>query len=333
MKAAVIHRYGDAEVLEVKDIPKPKVGAKDVLIKVHASSINPVDYKIRSGSQQTIIRYKLPVVLGMDLSGEVVEIGNQVKRFKVGDHVYSSPHHKRAGSYAEFASVHEDQVALKPKNLTFQEAASIPLVALTVWDAFVTKRQLKKGDKVLIHAGSGGVGTIAIQIAKHFGAYVATTCSERNAQMVTELGADQVINYREEQFDDILKDFDYVLDAIGGDTQERGLRILRKGGTMGALNSGLPMYVKKHGQYLGLLRMVWHLISFTFRARFGYGVKSSMILREPKSALLNEITKLLENETIKPVIDRVFPLDDIVEAHRYIETGRARGKIILDHTL
>lgn len=329
MKAALIYEYGPPDVFRVEDTDTPKPLPNDVLIEVHAASVNPVDYKIRMGGQRGAIRLRMPAILGMDVSGRVAEVGSKVTKFKVGDEVYSSPTHRRPGTYAEFVAIDQSAVALKPKNLTHQEAAAIPLVGLTAWDALVVKRRLKNGDKAFIQAGSGGVGSFAIQLAKHLGAYVSATCSTKNVELVSSLGADRVIDYKKENYLDIVKEYDLVLDALGEPEQSKALKVLKKGGLLAALCAGLPENTKTYGPKLGLLATGFGLLKFKAKARLGHGVSSTQVLRESSGAYLSQITELLEAEAIKPVIDKVFPLADIADAHRHIETGRARGKIVI----
>ena len=210
MKAFVVDRYGRKNDLRAGEMPVPELREDDVLIQIHAAGVNPLDAKIRDGEFKLILPYRLPLILGNDLSGVVVRVGSRVRQFKPGDEVYARPHKDRIGTFAEFIAVKEDAVALKPAALTMAEAASIPLVGLTAWQALIEKGQLKNGQKVLIHAGSGGVGTFAIQLAKHVGATVATTTSARNIELVKRLGADIVIDYKKDDFSTILKDYDEI---------------------------------------------------------------------------------------------------------------------------
>jgi alcohol dehydrogenase len=329
MKAAQIYEYGPSDVFRVEDLPRPVLKPRDVLVEVHAASVNPIDYKIRNGGQRGGIRYKLPHVLGMDVSGVVIEVGSAVTRFKVGDEVYSSPTHSRNGTYAEMVAIDERAVARKPSNLTHEEAASIPLVGLTAWESLVIKADLKPGEKVLIQAGSGGVGTFAIQLAKAMGAHVITTCSGRNEELVRSLGADEVVDYTKQDFAEVLSELDVVVDALGQEAQHKALKVLRRGGRLACLNAGLPIYTAKYGPTLGLLRTGWGILSFKLKARFRYGVSSWTILRQTDGALLDKITTYLEDGSIRPIIDKVFPLEQIAEAHKAIETGRTRGKIVI----
>ncbi|OUL80975.1 NADP-dependent oxidoreductase, partial [Paraburkholderia hospita] len=232
MKAFVVDRYGRKNGVRAGDMPAPELREDDVLIQIHAAGVNPLDSKIRDGAFKLILPYRLPLILGNDLAGVVARVGSRVRRFRPGDEVYARPPKDRIGTFAEFIAIKEDAVALKPKALSMEEAASIPLVGLTAWQALVERGQLKKGQKVLVHAGSGGVGTFAIQLAKHLGAIVATTASAPNAGLMKQLGADIVIDYRKDDFAATLKDFDVVLDTQGGNTLERSLRVLKPGGKL-----------------------------------------------------------------------------------------------------
>ncbi len=329
MRAARYHRYGPADVLQIDDVAVPEPRPRDVLVEVHAAAINPVDTKIRAGYQRTVVRKRLPTIPGMDVSGVVTARGAEVTRFAVGDAVYGSPTHKREGTCAEFVVVDERELALKPSNLDHVEAASIPLVGLTAWNSLITGTHLKAGERLLVHAGSGGVGTFTIQLAKHLGAWVATTCSGRNAELVTRLGADRVVDYTKEAFEEVLEPLDVVVDALGGEITDRSLAAVRRGGRVSTLNSGLPEYAKRFGPTLGVLAVAVTLLRRKLGARLR-GKQLHMALREARGDQLEEITKLIEAGGSEAVIDRRFPLEDIVEAHRAQESGRARGKLIIE---
>lgn len=329
MRAAQIYDYGDPDVFKVEEVDPPSVGPKDVMIEVHAASVNPIDWKIRKGAQRAVIRYRLPHVLGLDVSGVVTEVGSEVSEFSVGDEVYSSPTHKRSGTYAEYVSIDQGAVAHKPKNMNHQQAASIPLVGLTAYHALVNKARLKSGEKALINAGSGGVGSFAIQLAKALGAHVATTCSTRNLELVTSLGADQAIDYTTTQFEDVLQDYDVVMDNLGFDERKRARTILRRGGRLATIVGGIPQATAKYGSALGLLVATSQILGFVVGSRLLRGVRTYYVLRPSDAGQLTAITRLIEEGKIEAVIDRVFPLEDIAEAHRYSQTGRARGKIII----
>lgn len=237
MKTAYIEHYGKIDTVKLGEQPKPQIQADDILIHVHAASINPVDLRILEGEFKAILPVKFPFILGNDLAGTIVEVGSQIKNFKVGDAVYAKT--DQNGSFAEYVTVKEASIALKPKNISMEQAASLPLVALTAWQALVELAQLKQGQKVLIHAGSGGVGTIAIQLAKQLGATVATTTSGKNISWVKELGADIIIDYKSTNFEDVLQDYDVVFDTQGGKTLEKSLTVLKRGGRVISI-SGPP---------------------------------------------------------------------------------------------
>lgn len=329
MKAARIHQYGGPEVLRIEEVDRPEVRPRDVLIEVHATSVNPVDWKIRRGLQRAVIRYQLPHVLGLDASGVVVEVGSEVRKFALGDEVYCSPSHKRSGTYAEYVAVDQDDVALKPKTIDHAEAASLPLVGLTAWDALVDTIGLGTGERILVFAGSGGVGTFAIQLAKHLGAEIATTCSARNAELVKELGADHVIDYKRERFEELLHDYDAVLDTLGGEERRRALSVLRRGGRLATLLAGVPEATKRFGPNLGIVMVGLEMLQFKMVSRFSHGVRTSWVIRPSSGAVLEKIATLVDRGKIKPVIDREFSLDEITAAHEYSESGRARGKIVI----
>ena len=239
MKAVIVDRYGSADRVRASEVPDPEMREDDVLIEIHAAGVNPLDSKIRDGEFKLLLPYRLPLILGNELAGVVIRVGSRVRRFKPGDEVYARPDKNRIGTFAEFIAVSEDDLAIKPKSLTMEEAASIPLVGLTAWQALIEKAKLKKGQKVLIHAGSGGVGTFAIQLAKHIGASVATTTSTANVYLVKRLGADIVIDYKKDRFEEVMRDCDVVLNSLDGETLKKSLRVLKPGGKLrsGSANS------------------------------------------------------------------------------------------------
>src|SRR5438477_11565001 len=239
MRAFILDRYRSTDALRAGDMPEPEVREDDVLVQVHAAGVNVLDSKIRIGEFKSILPYRLPLILGNDVAGVVVRVGSRVRRFKPGDEVYARPDKDRIGTFAEFIAMNENAVAIKPKKLTMEEAASIPLVGLTAWQVLIERANLKKGQKFLIHAGSGGVGTFAIQLAKHLGAIVATTTSTANLDLVKRLGADVFIDYRKDDFETILRDYDVVLNSLGGDTLTKSLRVLKPGGKLVSI-SGPP---------------------------------------------------------------------------------------------
>ncbi len=331
MRAARIHEYGDPEVFRIEDVEEPTVGPKEVLVDIRASSVNPIDYKIRGGGQRSVVWLSMPSKLGLDLSGVVTQVGEKVTHFAVGDEVYASPSHRRIGTYAERIAVRESELAHKPKNLTHEEAASIPLVGLTAWDCLVGAADVQPGERVLIQAGSGGVGTFAIQLAKALGAAeVLTTCSPRNHELARSLGADVCIDYHTENWEDVAAGVDVILESVGGDEVRRAIRTVRRGGRVACITAGLPTYTEQYGPALGLTAMVSKTATRMMCAAVGRNVKLRFVTRKANGANLQAITELIEAGTIRPVIDRVFPLDEIAEAHRYLETGRARGKVVID---
>ncbi|VVP41629.1 NADP-dependent oxidoreductase [Pseudomonas fluorescens] len=327
MKAFFIDRYGKQNG-RIGEVPDPVVGVHDVLIQVHAASVNPLDSKIRTGEFKLILPYTFPLILGNDLAGVVVRTGSAVKRFKPGDEVYARPPESRIGTFAELIAVNENALALKPANLDMAEAASIPLAALTVWQALVEIAQVKKGQKVLIHAGSGGVGTLAIQLAKHLGAFVATTTSAANVDWVKALGADVVIDYKQQDFANELRDFDVVLNSLGADVLEKSVKVLKPGGQLISL-SGPP--TEQFAQARGLswvLRQVMRLLSSGIRRKARkHGVSYAFLFMRADGTQLQKITALIEAGVIKPVIDRSFPIESIAQALQYVEQGRSKGKI------
>ncbi|AEK63513.1 NADP-dependent oxidoreductase [Collimonas fungivorans] len=330
MKAYFINSYGKSDVLISGDRPEPVLRDDDVLVQIHAAGVNPVDNKIRDGEFKLLLPYKMPLILGCDLAGTIVRVGARVRRFKVGDEVYARADDDRIGMFAEFIAIREDSLALKPVNLTMEDAASIPLVALTAWQTLVEKGQLKKGQKVLIHAGSGGVGTIAIQLAKHIGATVATTASAANADMLKGLGADIVIDYKKDDFSTKLQNYDLVLDTQGGDTLKKSLNVLKPGGKLiGIAGPPDPDFARLRGMN-GVVRLVMRLLSYSIRkAARRSGASYSFHFMTASGQQLSEITRLIEAGHIRPVVDRIFPFEETKQALDYVETGRTKGKVVI----
>ncbi|PSJ52183.1 NADP-dependent oxidoreductase [Kumtagia ephedrae] len=330
MKAFILDRYGKKQALRLGDMPEPVPGPDDVLVEVEAAGLNQLDSKIRDGAFKPILPYKPPLVLGHDLAGAVVKVGANVRRFKVGDAVYARPRDGRIGTFAQRIAVSESDLALKPANLSMTEAASIPLVGLTAWQLLVERAQIKPGQKVLIHAGSGGVGTFAIQLAKHLGATVATTASAANAAMVKELGADVVIDYRSQKFEEELSGYDVVLNSLDAATLEKSLRVLKPGGKLISI-SGPPDTAFARAQGLNaMLRLVLRLMSWGIRRKAKRaGVDYSFLFMRANGEQLGRITKLIEDGTIRPVVDRTFPFEKLNDAFAYIDTGRAKGKVVV----
>ena len=330
MRAFIQDSYGRNKPLRLGAMPAPALGDYDVLVEVHAASVNPLDSKIRDGEFKLILPYRLPFVPGNDMAGVVVRVGAMVRGFKPGDEVYARPDKDRIGTFAELIAMNEADVAMKPKNLTMEEAASIPLVALTAWQALVEIGKLKKGQKVLIHAGSGGVGTVAIQLAKHLGATVATTTSGANADLVKDLGADIVVDYRKDDFETILDGYDVVLNSLGKDTLEKSLSVLKPGGKLISI-SGPPdaEFAKANGSSW-LLQQIMRILSFGIRRKSKHRrVSYSFLFMCSSGEQLSKITALIECGVIRPVIDRVFQFEATNEALAYVETGRSKGKVVV----
>lgn len=330
MKAFIVDSYGGAEHVRAGETPVPEVGESDVLIQVHAAGVNPLDSKIRDGEFKQILPYHLPVVLGNEAAGVVIRVGSRVQRFKPGDEVYARPHKERIGTFAEFIAIREAEVAHKPKSLSMEGAASIPLVGLTAWQALIERANLKKGQKVLIHAGSGGVGTFAIQLAKHVGATVATTTSAANLELVKRLGADIAIDYRKDDFEKILHDYDVVLNSLGGETLEKSLRVLKPGGQLISISGPPdPDFAKDIGSSW-ILRLAVRVLSYRIRRKAKRRhVRYSFLFSVASGDQLREIGSLLDAGVIRPVVDRVFPFESTTEAMAYVETGRAKGKVVV----
>ena len=330
MKAYTINSYGKKEGLTLAELPEPIVKENDVLVEVHAASVNQLDAKIKSGEFKLILPYKTPFTLGHDLAGVVTKVGSKVSKFKVGDEVYSRPADHRIGAFAELIAINEKDVAKKPKNISMEEAASIPLVGLTAWQALIEKANLKKGQKVFIQAGSGGVGTFAIQLAKHLGATVATTTSAANIDLVKSLGADVVIDYRKDDFETILKDYDVVLNSQDTKTLKKSLRILKPNGQVISI-SGPPD--PEFGQEISaswFLKIVLKVLSAGIRKKAKrLGVNFSFLFMRAEGEQLSQITKLIESGVVKPVMDKVFPFEQMNEAMSYVEAGRAKGKVVV----
>src|SRR5436189_4255949 len=277
------------------EMPDPLLRRDDVLVQIHCAGVNPLDAKIRDGDFRRMLPYRFPRILGNEVAGVVVRVGSRVQRFKPGDEVYARPDDDRIGAFAEFIAIQEDDVAKKPKNLTMEEAASIPLVGLTAWQVLVERANLKTGQKVLIHAGSGGVGTVAIQLAKHLGATVATTTSTANLEWVKRLGADIVIDYRKDDFEQILQDYDVVLNSLGGETLEKSLRVLKPGGKLISISGPPdPDFAKVMGSSC-ILRLLLRLLSYRIRKKATrHHVSYSFLFMRASGDQLREIGALID---------------------------------------
>lgn len=330
MKAYTINRYSKEDKLQSVEIPEPTIKENEVLVQIHAASINQLDAKLKSGEFKLLLPYKFPLILGHDVAGIVTKVGSKVSRFKVGDEIFARPADFHIGTFAEFIAVNENDAALKPLSISMEQAASIPLVALTVWQAFVEKAELKKGQKVFIQAGSGGIGTIAIQLAKHLGASVATTTSADNFELVKSLGADLAIDYKTQDFETILKEYDFVLNSQDEKTLKKSLRILKPGGKVISISGPPDVAFAKEIGLSWLMKIVISLLSrkVTKQAK-QLGVDYSFLFMKANGKQLSEIGSLIEAGVIHPVLDKVFPFEQMNEAISYVNSGRAKGKVIV----
>ncbi|MBX0357966.1 NADP-dependent oxidoreductase [Halobacillus sp. Nhm2S1] len=309
MKAIVIEQYGDRNQLIEKDVERPVPSESQVIVELHATSINPIDWKLREGYLKEMLDFDFPIILGWDAAGIVAEVGSAVQNFKVGDRVFARPDTTRFGTYAEYTAVDEHLLAHLPENVSFEEAAAVPLAGLTAWQCLVDFSDIKEGDHVLIHAGSGGVGHYAIQIAKQKGAYVAATASGKNQEWVEKLGVDRFINYKEEDFSEILSDYDIVLDTLGGEIQEKSFSVLKEGGR-------LPSIVQPPDEDLAAK----------------HGIKAGFVWLEPSGEKLEKLASMMESGNLVSVIGHRFDLSEegLKEAHSVSETHHAKGKIVIN---
>ncbi len=331
MKAAILEQYGKKSSVRIGEMPAPELRDDEVLIQVHAAGVNLLDSKIKNGEFKLILPYRLPLILGHDVAGVVVRVGPRVQRFKPGDEVYSRPDDFRIGAFAELIAVKEDSLALKPKSLTMEESASIPLVGLTVWQALVEKANLKKGQKVFIQAGSGGVGTFAIQLAKHLGAFVATTTSTANVEWVKQLGANIVIDYKKDDFEKVLHGYDVVLHSQDSKALEKSLSVLKPGGKIISISGPAdPAFGEEIGASWFVKAVIRLLSLGIMRKAKLSNISFSFLFMKANGNQLREITTLIDSGAIRPVIDKVFPFESIKEAMEYVETGRAKGKVVVN---
>lgn len=330
MKAFVVDRYQKQAALRLADMPAPQLREDEVLVEVHAAGVNLLDAKIRGGEFKLILPYRLPLILGHDVAGVVVKVGTKARQFKPGDEVYARADDFRIGTFAEFVPVNEASLALKPKSLTMEEAASIPLVGLTAWQALVDKADLKRGQSVFIQAGSGGVGTFAIQLAKHLGATVATTTSASNLALVKNLGADVVVDYKTQQFEDVLRDYDVVLNSQDSRTLEKSLGVLKRGGKLVSISGPPDPEFGKQIAAPWFVRLIMRLLSSGVRRRAQRrGIGYSFLFMQANGSQLREITRLIEAGAVRPVMDRVFPFESTNEALAYVDAGHAKGKVVV----
>lgn len=328
MKAAYITRYGNINDVQIDEQPRPSLTENAVLVKVHAASINPLDLRVLEGEFKAILPVPFPFILGNDFAGTVVEVGSKVSQFKVGDEVYAKT--DLNGAFAEYTVVQQSSLALKPQNISMEQAAALPLVGLTSWQALVEIAKVKAGQKVLIHAGSGGVGSIAIQLAKHLGATVATTTSGKNIRWVRELGADTIIDYKTTDFEQVIKDYDVVLDTQGGKTLEKSLNVLKRGGRLISISGPPDHAFVEVVNPNWFLKCVIPLLSWSIRNKAKKsGITYSFLFMQPNGQQLSEISKLVESGKINPVVDKTYTFSEIKDAFHYVNTGRAKGKIVL----
>ena len=328
MKAFVVESYGKDGLRSV-DVPKPQVGPRDVLVRARAASINPLDKMVRNGEFKQLLKYRTPFVLGHDVAGVVARVGADVRSFKVGDEVYARPRDLRIGTFAEAIAVDQDDVAIKPTSLTMEEAAAVPLVALAAWQALVDVAQVQPGQKVLVHAGAGGLGSTVIQVARHLGAYVATTARGSDADALMALGAAEVIDYTTTDFTDVLSGYDVVLDSLGADSLARSMTVLEPGGlAISVAGPPDPEFATQLGK--PLLKPVMALLSITARRRARrLGVRYSFLFMHADGARLAALAELYDAGVLRPVLDRTFDFDRTLEAVAHVEQGKAHGKIVV----
>ena len=328
MKAFVVERYGK-DGLRAAQVPAPTVGPRDVLVRIGAAGVNPLDRMVRDGEFKLLLRYRTPFVLGHDVAGVVTRVGAEVREYKVGDEVYSRPRDLRIGGFAESIAIDQADVALKPKSLTLEQAAALPLVALAAWQALAEVAQVAPGQKVLVHAGAGGLGSTAVQLAKHLGAYVATTARGQDTEKVRALGADEIIDYTKAAFADVLAGYDVVLDSLGGDNLARSLTVLKPGGVaISVVGPPDAAFADQIGR--PLLKPVFWLMSRRVRAGARRrGVRYAFLFMRADGARLKALANLYDAGVLRPVLDRTFPFDDTIEAMAYLEQGRAKGKVVV----
>jgi NADPH:quinone reductase-like Zn-dependent oxidoreductase len=306
MKAVRMHEYGGPEVLKYEDAPRPEAADGEVLVRVHAAAVNPVDWKIRAGQAKGFLNYSLPLILGWDLSGVVESVGSGAADWKAGDEVYSRPDISRNGSYAEYIVVKAAELGRKPQSIDHVNAAAIPLAGLTAWQVLFDAAGLTAGQRILIHAAAGGVGTFAVQLAKWKGAYVIGTASARNHAFLRELGADETIDYNQTPFETAVHDVDVVLDAMAGETRQRSWQVLKKGGILVSI-LGPP----------------------SAEEAAAHGVRQAGVFVQPNRAQLEEMAKLVDAGKLRPIVEEVLPLREAARAHEKNQTLHTRGKLVL----
>jgi NADPH:quinone reductase-like Zn-dependent oxidoreductase len=330
MKALTFKRYGKTPEIGITEVLRPTLRPNEMLVEVHAAGLNPIDNMITTGMFKPVLKFKLPAVMGSDLAGVVVEVGSSVTRFKPGDEVFASIFDQGTGSLAEFAVVPQHLAARKPAHLDFVQAASVPMVGLTSWQALKERANVQTGHRVFIPAGSGGIGTFAIQLAKHLGAYVATTTSTANVALVKSLGADDVIDYKKQEFEEVLRGYNVVLGTIRGDALEKSIGILKPGGKIISLIGPLDAAFAQARKLNFALRLIFGLMSRKIiRMAAKKDVDYSFLFVRPDGEQLDEIGALLDAGHIHPVVDKVFPFDQAKQALEYLSQGRAKGKVVV----
>ncbi|HDR2535378.1 NADP-dependent oxidoreductase [Enterobacter ludwigii] len=330
MKAFTFKRYGKSPELGFDDVDFPSPGDDEILVKVYAVGLNPIDNMIPTGMFKRVLHFSLPATLGSDVSGVVVATGRRVTRFKAGDEVFASIFDRGTGSLAEFVRVPENLAALKPATLDFVQAASLPMVSLTSWQALTERAKLRAGQKVFIPAGSGGIGSFAIQLAKHLGATVGTTTSTANIDWVNRLGADEVVDYKKQEFEKVLSGYDIVLGTIRGDEIEKSTQILKPGGKIVSLIGPLDTAFARERHLNVFLRFVLGLMSRKImQLSKKRGLTYSFLFVRPDGSQLSQIAELMDAQRIKPVIDNVFPFAETGDAFAYLARGHAKGKVVV----
>ncbi|MBD7961330.1 NADP-dependent oxidoreductase [Comamonas avium] len=330
MKALTFKRYGKTPEIGITEVPRPTLRPDEMLVKVHAAGLNPIDNMITTGMFKPVLKFQLPAVMGSDLAGVIVEVGGSVTRFKPGDEVFASLFDQGTGSLAEFAVVPQDLAARKPANLDFVQAASVPMVGLTSWQALKERADVQTGQRVFIPAGSGGIGTFAIQLTKHLGAYVGTTTSTANVALVKSLGADDVIDYKKQEFEQVLQGYNVVLGTIRGNALEKSIGILKPGGKIISLIGPLDAAFAQARKLSFVLELIFGLMSRKIiRMAAKKDVDYSFLFVRPDGEQLNEIGALLDAGHIHPVVDKVFPFDQAKQALEYLSQGRSKGKVVV----
>lgn len=329
MRAARLHRYGGPEVIQIDEVPVPAPGPGQVRVRVVASSVNPVDVKLRAGAQRAVVRWSLPHTLGLDVAGVVDAVGPGVQRFRVGDAVFGSPDHHGEGTCAAFVVAKAAQLALAPTTIPLADAGALPLVGLTAWDCLVRAADVKPGEHVVVMNGSGGVGTVAVQLAAALGAEVSATCSPRNAPLLTTLGAARTVDYREPAWWTAVPPADVVLVGVGGDGVWQALQATRRGGRVTAIVGDVPRHVARWGASLGVVVAGAHMAKDTVRGALR-GVRVRHVVRHPDGAALEALARLVDAGRVRPVVHARFPLDALADAHREVEAGHVVGKVVVD---